>query len=205
MLDRLIEYDTKLFIFLNTLGSGAWDGFWWFITQNWSSIPLYLFLLYLIYNHYGIRGTIIAALTVVGMIFVTDQTANIFKHSISRPRPCQVEEIRAQMRDVIVNCGRYGFFSAHAASSMAAAIFLGNCLKKWFPPILGLLVVWAFFTGYSRIYLGVHYPLDVLVGMSFGGIMGWVFYKIQCFGQKKYNGNHIYKPSRSEKIKKSSV
>lgn len=187
MLERLIEIDTSLFLFLNNLGNDTWDGFWWFITQNWASIPLYVFLLYLIYKYFGIRGTIIATISVVGMIFVTDQTASLFKHGVCRPRPCQVPEVLGSMREVIVDCGRYGFFSAHAASSMAAAVFLGLCLKKWHPLIFGFLIFWAIITGYSRIYLGVHYPLDVLAGMAFGGVVGWAFFKIQCFGQRKYN------------------
>lgn len=196
--DRILQYDTDLFIFLNNLGNESWDGFWWFITQNWAPLPLYLILLYLVFKHYGIRGTVIVVLSIIGMIFVTDQTASIFKHSVCRPRPCKVEEVVVQIREMIIICGRYGFFSAHAANSMAAAIFLGSSLRKWHPLIFWILIIWAVITGYSRIYLGVHYPSDVLIGMLFGGIIGWTFYKIQYFGQKKYNANHVYKPSQSE-------
>lgn len=190
MLEQFLEFDTQLFLFLNNLGSERWDGLWWFITQNWAPIPLYILLLYLIYKHYGIRGTVVSAIFVALMIAFTDQIAGFFKHGICRPRPCQEEDLLAQMRDVIVICGRYGFFSAHAASSMAAAVFLGMCLRKWYPYLVFILLLWAAITGYSRIYLGVHYPLDVVVGMFFGGIVGWGFYLWQCWGQKRFNSRH---------------
>ncbi len=186
MLDELLKYDTELFLFLNNLGNTSWDGFWRFVTEKWSSIPLYAFLLYLVFKHYGWKGTLVIIVCVALMITATDQIASLFKYGIKRPRPCKVEELQPLMRYVADGCGRFGYFSAHAASSMAAAVFLGLSLQKWYKYLPFLLLVWAVITGYSRIYLGVHYPLDVISGMAFGGLTGWLFYLIQKWGQRKF-------------------
>ncbi|MDX1783337.1 MAG: phosphatase PAP2 family protein [Aequorivita vladivostokensis] len=186
MLDELLKYDTELFLFLNNLGNTSWDGFWRFVTEKWSSIPLYAFLLYLVFKHYGWKGTLVIIVCVALMITATDQIASLFKYGIKRPRPCKVEELQPLMRYVADGCGRFGYFSAHAASSMAAAVFLGLSLQKWYKYLPFLLLVWAVITGYSRIYLGVHYPLDVISGMAFGGFTGWLFYLIQKWGQRKF-------------------
>ncbi len=186
MLDELLKYDTEFFLFLNNLGNTSWDGFWLFVTEKWSSIPIYAFLLYLIYKNYGWKGTLVILVSVALMITATDQIASLFKHGVRRPRPCQVAELKEQMRYVADGCGRFGYFSAHAASSMAAAVFLGLSLQKWYKYLPFLLLIWAVITGYSRIYLGVHYPLDVISGMAFGGLTGWLFYLLQKWGQKKF-------------------
>ena len=186
MLDELLKYDTELFLFLNNLGNTSWDGFWRFVTEKWSSIPLYAFLLYLVFKHYGWKGTLVIIVCVALMITATDQIASLFKYGIKRPRPCKVEELQLLMRYVADGCGRFGYFSAHAASSMAAAVFLGLSLQKWYKYLPFLLLLWAVITGYSRIYLGVHYPLDVISGMAFGGLTGWLFYLIQKWGQRKF-------------------
>lgn len=186
MLDELLKYDTELFLFLNNLGNTSWDGFWRFVTEKWSSIPLYAFLLYLVFKHYGWKGTLVIIVCVALMITATDQIASLFKYGIKRPRPCKVEELQPLMRYVADGCGRFGYFSAHAASSMAAAVFLGLSLQKWYKYLPFLLLLWAVITGYSRIYLGVHYPLDVISGMAFGGFTGWLFYLIQKWGQRKF-------------------
>jgi undecaprenyl-diphosphatase len=186
MLDQLLKYDTELFLFLNNLGNTSWDGFWRFVTEKWSSIPLYAFLLYLVFKHYGWKGTLVIIVCVALMITATDQIASLFKYGIKRPRPCKVEELQPLMRYVADGCGRFGYFSAHAASSMAAAVFLGLSLQKWYKYLPFLLLFWAVITGYSRIYLGVHYPLDVISGMAFGGLTGWLFYLIQKWGQRKF-------------------
>ena len=91
------------------------------------------------------------------------------------------------MRFVADGCGRYGYFSAHAASSMGAAVFLGLILQKWYKYLPFLLLFWAVMTAYSRIYLGVHYPLDIITGMFFGGILGWGFYRAQVVAQRRFN------------------
>ncbi len=186
MLDQLLKYDTELFLFLNNLGNTSWDGFWRFVTEKWSSIPLYAFLLYLVFKHYGWKGTLVIIVCVALMITATDQIASLFKYGIKRPRPCKVEELQSLMRYVADGCGRFGYFSAHAASSMAAAVFLGLSLQKWYKYSPFILLLWAVITGYSRIYLGVHYPLDVISGMAFGGLTGWLFYLIQKWGQRKF-------------------
>ncbi|UAB81265.1 phosphatase PAP2 family protein [Marixanthomonas sp. SCSIO 43207] len=186
MIEELVKYDTELFLFLNKLGNTSWDGFWRIVTEKWSSIPIYAVLLYLIYKHYGLKGTLIIFVSVALMITATDQLSNLFKHGIKRPRPCQVESLRETMRYVAERCGRYGYFSAHAASSMAAAVFLGLSLKKWYVYLPFLLLFWSAVVAYSRIYLGVHYPLDIITGMLIGGLLGWGFYKFQIWAQRRF-------------------
>jgi undecaprenyl-diphosphatase len=186
MLEELLKYDTELFLFLNSLGSETWDGFWLIVTEKYSSIPLYIILLYLVFKQLGWKGTLVVIVVTALMIAASDQLANLFKYGIQRPRPCRVEELKASIRFVADGCGRYGYFSAHAASSMAAAVFLGLLLKNRYKFLPFLLLFWAVLIGYSRIYLGVHYPFDVITGMFFGGILGWVFYRLQLIGQKKF-------------------
>lgn len=189
MLEELLKYDTELFLFLNNLGSESWDQFWLILTEKWSSIPLYLILLYLVHKNYGLRGTLVVIISAALMIAASDQLANLFKYGIQRPRPCRVEDLQASMRFVADGCGRFGYFSAHAASSMSAAVFLGLILKKQYSYLPFLLLLWAASLGYSRIYLGVHYPLDVFTGMFFGGILGVLFYRLQVWGQTKFNAS----------------
>lgn len=187
MIEELLKYDTELFLFLNSLGNETWDGFWLIVTEKWSSIPLYAILLYLIYKKYDLKRTIIIVITVILLITATDQLANIFKYGIQRPRPCQLDNLQSSMRFIAERCGRFGFFSAHAANTMAVAVFIGMLLRKWYPNLIFGLLFWAAFVAYSRIYLGVHYPLDIIAGMFFGSILGWAFYHLQHWFQKKFN------------------
>lgn len=189
MIDTLLTYDTELFLFLNNLGAERWDGFWLIVTEKWSSIPLYALLLYLVYRHYGWKGTLIIMIAATLMITATDQLANVFKNGFERPRPCRVEALQHQMRFIAEGCGRFGFFSAHAASSMAAAVFLGLVLRKYYKYLPFLLLLWAFVVAYSRIYLGVHYPLDTITGMFFGGLIGWGIYVLQRLAQRRFNAD----------------
>lgn len=189
MLEELLKLDTELFQYLNALGSTSWDTFWLIVTHKIPAIPLYAILLFLVYKHYGLKGAVVIMVCVALLITCTDQIANLFKHGFQRPRPCQLEELKPNIRQIAKNCGRYGYFSAHAASSMAAAIFLSLSLKKWYKLLPIVLIIWALFVGYSRIYLGVHYPLDVLTGFVIGGVFGLLFFRIQLWGQKKFNSN----------------
>lgn len=186
MMEQILQLDKDIFLYLNTLGGERWDGVWLFITHKLSALPLYVLMLILIYRHYGWKGTLVILVAVALMITATDQLANLFKHGFKRPRPCQESAGMTEvMRFVAKNCGRYGYFSAHAASSMAAAIFIGLSLKPWYKKLLLILVIWSLVVGYSRIYLGVHYPSDVLTGFVIGVLIGWIFYRLQIWARRK--------------------
>ncbi len=192
MLEELLKYDTEIFQYLNSLGNTSWDGFWLIVTHKLTAIPLYAILLFLVYKNYGLKGTIVVIVCVALLITSTDQISNLFKHGFKRPRPCQLEDLKPSIRHIAKNCGRYGYFSAHAASSMAAAIFLSLSLRKRYKIIPFILIPWAIVVGYSRIYLGVHYPLDVLTGMIVGGILGFLYYRLTMWGQNRFNPNWTF-------------
>jgi len=189
MIEELLKYDTDLFLFLNNLGSTTWDELWLFITNKFAFIPLYAFLLYLVYKNFGLKGTIFVLLGAVLMITTADQLANLFKHGFERPRPCREEELKDIMRLVVERCSKFGYFSGHAVNSMATAVFMGLLLKHRYKYLPFFLLFWAFLVGYSRIYVGVHYPLDVFTGMFFGSIIGWVFYRLQLILQRRFVNN----------------
>lgn len=186
MIDQILQYDTDLFIYLNSLGSPTWDSFWLAYTGKFNWIPFYAVLLYLIFRQIGKKPMIITVVVVFLMILVTDQTTNLFKHSLHRLRPCHLAQIIEKMRLVRSGCGgQYGFFSGHASNTMAAAVFIGLMLKNRFKYILYILIVWGFLMAYSRVYIGVHYPLDITIGMLFGALLGFAFYKLNLFLMKK--------------------
>lgn len=181
MIEKILELDAKLFLYLNNLGNHTWDWVWLLITDKWTAIPLYALLLYLIFKRYGVKGTIISLVLVALLITCTDQLANVFKHAFERPRPCRQEGVMEYARYIAVRCGRFGYFSAHASSNFALAIFVGLILKKAYPKLIYIMLFWALVVSYSRIYVGVHYPLDVITGMVIGAILGYCFYLLHVY------------------------
>ena len=186
MIDQILQYDTELFIYLNSLGTKTWDPFWLAYTSKFNWIPFYALLLYLIFKQIGTKPMIITIMVVAVMILITDQTTNVFKHGFQRMRPCHLAQIIDSMRLVRSGCGgQYGFFSGHASNTMAAAIFIGMTLKNRFKYLIYILIVWAFLMAYSRVYIGVHYPLDIIIGMLFGLLTGYSFYRLNIYIIKK--------------------
>lgn len=186
MLEALIDWDKKSFLYLNGLGSAQWDGFWLFITDKWASLPLYLVLLYLSYRFLGLKKTGLLLVTVALLITATDQLANFFKYGVQRLRPCHDLELSGTMRLVKSYCGgKFGYFSAHAASSMAVATFFSILFRPKSKLLVSMLILWAMAVGYSRIYIGVHFPLDVISGFAVGILFGWLFAKLYIFALLK--------------------
>ena len=176
MLDRIKQIDTELLIFLNNLGDESWDPIWIAITDKFTFLPLFLLIIFLLFKKNGIKGLFIILLFISFLILFTDQFTNLVKDFTQRLRPCRLDELQNLLRDINIRCGKYGFFSAHAANSISVAVFILNCVnesvKKYLKPIL---ILWVLFFSYSRIYLGVHYPLDTIFGLTFGLLSGYLF------------------------------
>ncbi|WP_179338120.1 phosphatase PAP2 family protein [Winogradskyella ludwigii] len=189
MLDQLLEYDKELFLYLNNLGSESWDGLWLAITHEFTFAPLYAILLFLIYKKMGWKALLLMVFVIAAMITFTDQITNLFKHTIQRPRPCRAEGVMDLTRFIAPRCGKYGFFSGHSSNSMAAAIFAGLLLKPYYKNLIYLLLIWSLIVAYSRIYVGVHYPLDLLCGLTFGALAGFGFYKFNSYLLKRFISN----------------
>jgi undecaprenyl-diphosphatase len=183
MLEKILALDTQLFVFLNGLGSETYDSLWGVITKQIYWIPLFLLLLCLIYSKMGIKKTAYLLLFVAVLILATDQITNLFKYTFQRPRPCNNPDINTIMR-VVQSRNSFSFFSGHAANSMAVTTFLYLIFRKQFK-YFGLLFLWPLIFAYSRIYLGLHYPLDILTGYLCGFILGCIMYKGYLLAVKK--------------------
>ncbi len=186
MIETLLEYDKDLFLFLNNLGSPTWDGFWLAYTTKWYWAPFYLLLLYLMFKKYDKKVFLIIVISAILMVAFTDQVTNLFKDGFERFRPCREESLKGLMRMVKDYCGTFGFFSGHSSNSMAVAIFTGLLLKPYYKYLVFVLLFWAALMAYSRVYIGVHYPLDIVCGMIFGALSGFMFYKLKGYLEKRF-------------------
>ncbi len=186
-MEEIIALDKELFLFLNTLGNSRWDGFWIFLSERSYWIPLYLVLLYLLYKNFGLKRTVAVLVLTLLMILVTDQITNVFKDGFQRLRPCFVKEFDGIMRGVgCARRGQFGFTSAHASNHFAVALLLGLIFRKKYKWLLPVLLVWAGLIAYSRIYLGVHFPLDVICGALMGLLLGWGVFMLYQWLVRKY-------------------
>ena len=176
MLDRIKQIDTELLIFLNNLGNKSWDPIWVSITDKFTFLPLFILIIFFLFKKNGTKGLFTILLFISLLILFTDQFTNVVKDFTQRLRPCRLDELQGLLRDIDIRCGKYGFFSAHAANSISVTIFIINCVdesvKKFLKPVL---ILWVMIFSYSRIYLGVHYPLDTIFGLSFGIFSGFLF------------------------------
>ncbi|MEL6306212.1 MAG: phosphatase PAP2 family protein, partial [Bacteroidota bacterium] len=187
MLEALVQWDKEVFVYLNNLGTPAWDGFWLVVTNKYYAIPVYVIFLVLLFKKLGLKQTLACLVAIALLITATDQLANFFKYGVGRLRPCHDLELEGMFRLVKASCGgKFSYFSAHAANAMALSFFVitllsGKLTAGW----RMLILVWAMLVAYSRIYLGVHFPLDVLTGIFIGAFFGWLFAKLSIFAFEK--------------------
>jgi len=169
-----------LLLGLNGLsGNAILDATMLFLSAKWVWMPLYAFMLFAFKKHFGWSKIGWILLAAFSMLILTDQgSVQLFKEVFQRYRPCHNLELRSQIMLVAGKCGgQYGFVSSHAANVFGLAIFvvqlLRNASRYW-----NLLFVWAAAVSVSRVYLGVHYPSDIIAGAILGGFIGWFLAKI---------------------------
>ena len=182
MIEYLLPPDQSIFLFFNGLHSSWADVFFYWVSNRFVWIPFYAVLAFFLIKKWRKKSIpIFIALTLC--IFLTDQSCNLIKHSVQRPRPSHDPVLSEQVHLVakpdgtLYKGGPYGFPSSHAANSMALALwvilYLGE-KRKWL--IIGMLS-WVLLVSYSRIYLGVHYPSDLIVGWTLGACWALVLWK----------------------------
>lgn len=176
------DLDRKLLLVLNGSWGGGWDTFWWTVTQPWCWAPLYVAMIWMMWYKFGWRRMLVAVGLIVLALALADQTANFFKIHTPKFRPTYTtldwfgrpfNELVHTVRDYTgleYRGGRFGTVSGHAATSMAIALTAAGIYRRWwFSLMMGGYVV---LTVFSRIYLGVHFPMDILFGLTAGTLIG---------------------------------
>lgn len=183
-MEKLKSLDDQLFLYLNNMGTPSWDGFWVFITNQWYAMPFFALLAWLVYRKTGMKSAIASFFVLGACLVFTVGISHAFKYGIMRPRPCNVDwNFRYPLTK---ECGDYGFFSTHASVGIAMMLYLGFILKKYYRWIMWPLMLWVFLFSYSRIYLGKHYPGDIIVGLLFGAVFAIIFWQIRKWVERRF-------------------
>lgn len=184
-IQQLIEVDKALLLELNGSHSVFWDGFMWVVTSTSTWIAAGAVLLYIIFKNNKIGHAFTILLMIALTITLADQIASsICKPYFCRFRPTQDPEIMYLVHTVNgYRGGLYGFISSHAANTFGVAVFVSLLFRYWKATVM--MIIWAVIPSYSRIYLGVHYPGDILFGAIEGCLVGAVVYAGYAYLSKR--------------------
>jgi undecaprenyl-diphosphatase len=183
LIQRILELDRELFLFLNSFHSDFWDTIMLMITRKEPWIPFYLVIIFFILKNYRSKAWIV--LIFIGLtILLSDQISVFMKESIQRFRPVHEPKIEHLVHNVLRKGSLYGFVSSHAANVFAFFAFSTRLFKNrnfWL-----LMLFWAVIVSFSRIYSGVHYPLDITGGALLGWLIGIGTFKMLMFMEIRF-------------------
>lgn len=176
MFESLINLDKSLLLWINSFNSPFFDHFFYITTNLVAWLPLAVVLLFCLYRRMGTQPFLWYVAFLVVVVIMADQLASdIIKPLVERPRPTHDPDLENLVH--VVNGyrgGPFGFVSSHAANSFAVATFLALTLRK--PQLSCTAFAWAILSSYSRMYLAVHYPGDILCGALLGALIAWGAY-----------------------------
>lgn len=194
LLQFLEQLDTQLFLAINGQHSVFWDHFMMIYSQRFVWIPFYLAFIYVMFRNFPPKVNVTCIIVCTIIIAICDQTASaLLKPLVERLRPSNPANPISPLVHIVdgYRGGRYGFPSSHAANAWSMALFARYLVRR--SKLTCFLALWAFLMSYSRIYLGVHYVGDILVGMFVGFLTASLSYYI--FQRVRGNYTHIFKPS----------
>ncbi|WP_417358933.1 phosphatase PAP2 family protein [Galbibacter sp.] len=183
MLEKLHELDREFLLYINNFGLVNHDGFWLFVTNPISWLPLYLAILIVLWFRFTPSKFYSIFLQILLVLFACGFVTYLVKISVGRLRPEHIESFKDQLR-VLSHPVSYSFFSGHTAISFAVTTFVVLVLgekTKW----SYLFFVWPILFSYSRMYLGVHYPSDIIAGALVGVSIALLVYKFVYIGKKE--------------------
>lgn len=201
MIDKLIDLDQHVFIWLNSLGSETYDGLWLIITKFTSWIPIFAIILYLAFKRLGWKHALLVIVCIALLITLTDQTTNLFKNGFQRLRPGSDPDLADLIR-AVQKRKSFSFISGHASNSMAVAFFSYRVLRPYLK-YMGFFFLWPLIFAYSRIYLGLHYPGDILCGYAWGLLMGTIMLYVYAYLRNRFfpdQKSNLDNPTNSEPV-----
>ena len=177
------QIDQSLLLFLNSFHNSFWDKAITIFTSKEIWIPFYLLIVYVIVKTY--KKNSIYILVLIGLsIALSDQFSGLIKDSVQRLRPTHDPVLGDLVHNIYNRGGTFGFFSSHASNSFTIAVIAARLFKTHLFSIL--IFSWAILVSYTRIYLGLHYPVDIVTGWIWGILTGLAFYQLMVIVQRKY-------------------
>ena len=185
MIDYLMDIDADALLAVNGLHDLFQDAFWWLVTAKWSSLLLVLALVWILLHQNRRHALFVVAMLVLTVLVADQVSSGLIKHLVERLRPTHDPSLESMVH--VINGyrgGMYGFVSSHAANSFAISMLLSFVIRhRW---VTLSLFAWALLQCYSRIYLGVHYPGDILGGIIVGILVGWLVWRLMCWIQHRW-------------------
>lgn len=175
----LVEGDSSILLAVNGMHSSYFDTFMWLCSRKFEWIPFYLSILYVLFRNFNWRVVLYSLVAMGVVLLLTDAVSSHFiRPVVARLRPSNLENPISEMIHIVDNHrgGRYGFPSSHASNSWGLVFFVGLLLRR--RVLTTFLACWALILCYSRLYLGVHYPGDLLAGMLLGAVVASLVYYV---------------------------
>ncbi len=177
-LQNILELDKELFLYLNSFYNDFWDTIMLMITRKETWIPFYLVIIFYFFKSYHKKAWLILLFLAL-TIAASDQISVFIKETVQRLRPVHEPALENLVHNVLRKGGLHGFVSSHASNTFAIYVFTSRIFKNKSYSLL--LLFWAIVVSYSRIYSGVHYPLDIICGAILGIFIGWLMFKAMLF------------------------